>query len=328
MNLDIIEENLSQKKVLVTGATGFIGSHLVERLVDLNAQVTAIGPSLGWRSTVSNLVQKRRVRFIKLRAFWSPAITERLKSAILGMDYVIHLAYVIPRGKKPLERAIDDIRRNVLGTMQFMQSLPSSVLRICFASSTMVYGSNPPLPVSETDYVHPMCIYSSGKLAAENYMQVYAKENGISTVILRYATVYGPMETVSRAIPNFIRCVLAGEPPVIYGKGDDICDYVHVNDVVEATLLALSQDIGKVQVVNVASGKGYTTRDIAERIIKLTGKCIKPTHIQANHVTKRIVCDITRACSILGYKPDVELNHGLMDEIKFFSDNPRLWRGK
>jgi nucleoside-diphosphate-sugar epimerase len=328
MNLDMIEENLSQKKVLVTGATGFIGSHLVERLVSLNAQVTAMGPSLGWRSTVKNLVQKRRVRFVKLRAFWSPAVIERVRSAIQGTDYVIHLAYVVPGGKSPLEKAVDDIRRNVLGTMQFMQSLPASVLKICFASSTMVYGSNPPLPVSETDCVHPMCIYSSGKFAAENYLQIHAKENGISTVILRYATVYGSMETVPRAIPNFIRCVMAGKPPVIYGKGDDMCDYVHVNDVVEATLLALAKDIGSLQVINVGSGKGYTTRDIAERILKLTGKRIKPTHIQANHVTKRIVCDITHASNILGYKPDVELDHGLMDEIKFFSDNPKFWRGK
>jgi nucleoside-diphosphate-sugar epimerase len=293
----------------------------------LNAQVVAMGPFLGWRSTVASLVQQRRARFIKFRAYWSPTAINRVRSAIQGTDYVIHLAYVMPRGSSPLEKAIDDIRRNVLGTVQFIRLLPASVSKICFASSTMVYGPNPPLPVSEANCTHPMCIYSSGKLATENYLQIHAKDNGLSTAILRYATVYGPMETVPRAIPNFIRCVLAGKPPVIYGKGDDVCDYVHVNDVVEATLLALAHDIGNLQILNVGSGKGYTTRDIAERIIKLSGKRIEPIHIQANLPIKRIVCDITHAGNIIGYQPEVELNNGLLDEIKFFYENPRLWRG-
>jgi UDP-glucose 4-epimerase len=134
------------------------------------------------------------------------------------------------------------------------------------------------------------------------------------------------METDPRAIPNFIRRVLAGRPPVIYGKGGDVSDYVHVQDVVEATLLALAHDNGDVQVFNVGSGKGYSTYEIAERIIQLTGKRVKPIHKPSNHLTKRVVCDITRANSILGYQPKVELNKGLIEEINFFSDNPNLWR--
>jgi UDP-glucose 4-epimerase len=171
-----------------------------------------------------------------------------------------------------------------------------------------------------------MDIYSYGKLASENYLRLYAAENGVSASILRYSTVYGPMETDPRAIPNFIRCVLNGRSPVINGRGEDIRDYVHVNDVVEATLLALAHDIEEVQIFNVGSGKGYTTCEIAERIIKLTGKRVKPIHKPSDHTPKRIVCDITHARDILGYWPKVELNQGLVDEINFFSDNPKLWR--
>jgi UDP-glucose 4-epimerase len=320
-----LEEHLRGKKVLVTGATGFIGSHLVERLVSLNAQVIAMGPSLGWRSIVPDLVSHGRARFVKLRAFWSPAAIKRVGSEIQGTEYVIHLAYVMPLGKTLVEKAIDDIHRNVLGTLQFLKSLPGSVSKICFVSSVMVYGPNPPLPVSESDVVHPVDVYSAGKFATENYLQIHAKENGVSASILRFSTVYGPLETVPRAIPNFIRRVLAGKPPIIYGKGDDVRDYVHVKDVVEATLLTLAQDMGEVQVFNIGSGKGFKTREIAEKVIELTGKRFKPIHKQSNHNPYRIVCDISRACNVLGYQPKVELDQGLLDEIEFFTANPKLW---
>jgi UDP-glucose 4-epimerase len=327
LHLDLIEKKLTNKKVLVTGATGFIGSHLVERLVNLNARVVAVGPSLGWRPTVARFVQEKRACFVKLQAFWNPSSIERVRSSLQGTDYVVHLAYVMPRGESHLERTVDDIRRNVLGSMQFMRLLPPTVLKICFASSTKVYGPNPPLPVSETHPVDPLSIYSTGKCATENYLRIHARETGISIAILRYATVYGPMETDPRAIPNFIRRVLDGRPPVIYGSGNDICDYVHVNDVADATLLALACDIGNIQVFNIGSGEGYTTRDIAERIINLTGKPLEPNHVSGNHVTSKTICDITQAKNILGYQPRMELNAGLMDEIDFFSKNPKLWRG-
>ena len=101
----------------------------------------------------------------------------------------------------------------------------------------MVYGATSTQPVSETDRACPMSVYAAGKLATETYLQLYAKESDIALTILRYATVYGPMETVPRAIPNFIRRVLSGRPPIIYGKGGDIRDYVHVLDVVEVFLV-------------------------------------------------------------------------------------------
>jgi len=326
MSINAVEKHLANRKVLVTGATGFIGSHLVERLVSLGVQVTAVGPTLGWRPIVRNLVRQRRVRFVEMRAFWNLASVQRVEPELKEMEYVVHLGYAMPRGKSPLENAVDDARRNVLGTLQFVQQLPDSVSKICFASSAMVYGLNPPRPVSETDCARPITAYATGKLATENYLRLHAKESGVSVSILRYATVYGPMETVPRAIPNSIRHALAGRSPVIYGRGDDIRDYVHVLDVVHATLLALTHDAHAVQVYNVGTGRGYTTREIVESIIRLTGKRVKPIHKPAEHVPNKIVCDISRACSVLGYEPKVELAEGLGDEIRYFVDNPRFWR--
>lgn len=326
MSITAVEKHLAGRKVLVTGATGFIGSHLVERLVSLGAQVTAVGPTLGWRPIVPSLVRQGRVRFVEVQAFWNPVSLQRVESEFKEVEYVIHLGYVMPRGKSSLENAVDDTRRNVLGTLGFVQRLPDSVSKFCFASSAMVYGLNPPRPVSETDCARPITTYATGKLATETYLRLHAKESGVSLSILRYATVYGPMEAVPRAIPNFIRRVLAGRPPVIYGEGDDTRDYVHVLDVVHATLLALTRDAYAVQVYNVGTGRGHTTREIAESIIRLAGKRVKPIHKPAKHVPNKVVCDISRARSALGYEPRIELKEGLGDEIRYFIDNPRFWR--
>lgn len=326
ISIDAVKERLTGRKVLVTGATGFIGSHLVGELVSLGARVTAVGPTLGWRPIVPSLVREGRVRFFGVRAFWNPASLRRVESAFRGVEYVVHLGYAMPRGRSFLEDTIDDLRRNVLGTLRFVQRLPDSVSKICFASSAMVYGLNPPRPVSETDCARPVTIYATGKLTTETYLRIYAQKSDVSVSILRYATVYGPMETVPRAIPNFIRRVLAGRSPVIRGKGDDVRDYVHVFDVVRTTLLALAHDTHTAQVYNVGTGKGRTTREIAETVIRLVGKHVKPIHEPANHAPSKIVCDVSRACTALGYKPRVELKEGLADEIRYFVDNPKFWR--
>lgn len=316
----------SGKPVLVTGATGFIGSHLVERLVLLGADVTVAASTLGWRPIIPSLVRDGRVHFVKLGAFWNSASVKRVRSEFNGVEYVVHLGYAMPRGKSSLETAAEDARRNVLGTLTFAQQLPASVSSVCFASSAMVYGSHPSLPVSETDAVHPVTAYAIGKLATERYLRLWAQESGRTLSILRYATVYGPMETVPRAIPNFIRRILAGRSPVIYGEGDDTRDYVHVLDVVDATLVALARDNRATEIYNVGTGKGRTTREIAEQIIQLVGRPIVPRYEPANGESFKMICDIAKARGELGYEPRIGLHEGLVDEIRYYTDHPQLWR--
>lgn len=326
METNAVHERLTGRRVLVTGATGFIGSHLVETLVSLGAYVIAVAPTLGWRPMVPSLVRQGTIRFVQLKAFWNPASLEGVKREFGDVEYVVHLGYAVPRGKSLLENAVEEVRKNVLGTLHFIQRLPDSVSRICFASSAMVYGPSSPQPVSETDCAHPVTAYATGKLATETYLRLHARESGIRICILRYATVYGPMETVPRAIPNFIRNVLAGRPPIIHGDGDDIRDYVHVLDVVNATLLALAREGCNPEVYNVGTGEGRTTCQIAEQIIQLAGQPVGPIHEPANRGSRRLVCDISRARNTLGYEPRVKLDEGLVDEIQYFGNNPQLWR--
>ena len=321
----MLQDRLAGKRVLVTGATGFIGSHLVRQLASLGANVVVAGAGLGWRSVVRGLVRQGKVRFVDLRTFWHPASLQRVKLEFDGIEYVVHLAYEMPHGRTATEKAIDDSVRNVVGTLRLIQHLPASVAKICFASSVSVYGSGFSLPISETDCPHPATIYAIGKLATESYLRQHAIETGISVSILRYATVYGPMETDPRAIPNFIRQVLAGSPPVIRGDGKDVRDYVHVFDVVQATLLVLASDAHGGRIYNIGSGSGHATREIAEHIIQLAGQQMQPVYRPEECSSSGVVCDISRARGELGYEPKVNLENGLNDEIQWFRNNSRFW---
>jgi UDP-glucose 4-epimerase len=319
-------DSLSGRKVLVTGATGFVGSHLVGQLALLGAKVTAAGVGLGWRPIVQSLVRQGLVRFVDLRSFWNPVSLKRVAPAFAGVEYVVHLGYEMPRGNTVVEREIDDNLRNVVGTLRLMQHLPPSVKKICFASSASVYGPYAEKPVSEADDPHPATIYAIGKIATENYLKQHAMDTGISVSILRYATIYGPLETDPRAIPNFIRQVLAGEPPIIRGDGEDVRDYVHVTDVVQATIKALALNNENPQLFNVGAGKGYSTRQIAERILRLSSVKMQPIIQGEQSATSGVVCDISHARTVLGFEPQVDLDEGLRAEIEWFRGNPNLWK--
>jgi UDP-glucose 4-epimerase len=321
----VLSERLSGRKVLVTGATGFVGSHLVGQLASLGADVIAAGVGLGWRPVVRRLVRQGLVRFVDLRSFWHPASLKRVAPAFTGVEYVVHLGYEMPRGNTAVEKEIDDNLRNVVGTLRLVQSLPTSVKKICFASSASVYGPYAEKPVSETDDPHPATIYAIGKGATENYLKQYAIESAVSVSVLRYATIYGPLETDPRAIPNFIRQVLAGKPPIIHGDGEDVRDYVHVTDVVNATVSALTLRNERFQLFNIGSGKGYSTRQIAEHIIDQAAVEMQPIIKGEQSKTTGVVCNISRAKTELGYKPQVDLEEGLHQEIEWFRNHPQLW---
>ncbi len=316
---------LEGKRVVVTGATGFLGSHIVQALVAARADVIAVAESLGWRPTVPRLVEDGAVRFVKLEAFWEPAALRSIADALEPAEYLVHLAYVSPPASGTLSKAAFETERNLLGTLRLLNLVSHSVRRVCFASSVMVYGNEPPLPVSEDDCAEPATEYATAKLAGENFMRGYGCESGVGVSILRYSTVYGPMETVARAIPNFIRQTLVGGAPVIRGPGDDVRDYVHVSDAVRATLLALANAEPRHDTYNVGSGEGRTTKEIAELIAALAGDDASLVHSPPATTPLSIVCDIARARADLGYEPRTVLDEGLLDEIRWFRSQPDLW---
>ncbi len=334
---ELVEESISRlrqgpgatlagRRVLVTGGTGFIGSHLVRTLVALGADTTVLAPSLGWRPTVRNLVKEKKARYVRLGALWQHDSLRRAMAGIGPVDFVAHLQYHAPTSSELLGAAIEDVRTNIVGTLALMRCVPSTTLRFCFASSGLVYGRGSEATFDETMEPRPESTYGIGKLAIERHLQQYSQRTGIVTPVLRYTTVYGPMETAPRAVPNFIRKVLAGEAPVINGPGDDVRDYVHVQDVVEATVLALTAPTARGVPYNIGSGAGRTTLSIAEQVIAQIRPGLRPVHRTASAAAAKISIDISRARRELGYAPVVELQRGLEEEIRWFRNHPKLWR--
>jgi nucleoside-diphosphate-sugar epimerase len=157
-----------------------------------------------------------------------------------------------------------------------------------------------------------MSVYAVTKLATENYLRVYGKINGVPVTILRYSTVYGPGELGHRAIPNFIQAVMAGQSPVIHGDGSEIRDYVFIDDVVKATVSAIL--LRPDQTLNIGSGKGYTVKQIAEKIGSLLASDLKPEYVPLERKNYNMICDISAAGRALDFTPDTDIDKGLAQD--------------
>lgn len=316
--------SLADRQVLVTGATGFIGSQLVPRLVECQARVIAAAPGLGWRPWVARLVQEGKVTFVEADAL-TPAGADFLSAYLTDADYVVHLARVWAQGNTPLELAVDETVRNLLGSIRFLAIAARRGLGIAYSSSVEVYGSPGPLPKSEDQPLRPTSPYGVAKMAVESFLKAHAASAPNSIAILRYATVYGPGELAARAVPNFIRAALQGQPPVVDGEGLDVRDYVYVRDVVEATLRVLAASADGVHVFNVGTGLGCSTIELAQLVLRVTGVPLEPICRPSSHVPLEIVCDISRAQRELGYFPAYTLEQGVSAEAGWFRANPALW---
>jgi len=236
---------LKGKKVLVTGGAGFIGSHIVDKLVDLEAEVVVLDNLItGKIENIENHIIEDRVKFIQGDITNETA----LERALDGVEYVSHQAAL-----RSVPKSVDDplnyYRVNVRGTMQlFLRAtdVDSKVKRIVFASSSSVYGDRVDFPESETDVIRPLSPYASSKAAGEDLAYVFTKIYGLDIVSLRYFNVFGPRQSLENqyavVVPKFIKCLLDGESPPIYGDGNQERDFTYVDDVVAINLLALMMD--------------------------------------------------------------------------------------
>jgi UDP-glucose 4-epimerase len=318
---------LANAHVLVSGANGFIAGYLLPRLVEYGAKVVAAAPDWGWRPWVISLVEEGKITFVKADAL-TPEGSEQLTPYLADVEYVIHLARVWAQGSSPLELAVDEINRNLLGTLRFLSVASELGAGIVYPSSVEVYGIPERLPLCEDHPLRPVSPYAIAKAAAEGFLRAHSAKKNAAITIMRYASVYGPGELEPRAIPNFIRAALRGDPPLVDGDGLDVRDYVYVVDVVEATLRALVATRKRFHIYNVGTGIGYKTIDLAREIILLTGSNLKPAFRSSDRIPLEIVCDISKARDELGYLPAYTLEEGLSAEIRWFRDNPTLWNEK
>jgi UDP-glucose 4-epimerase len=304
-------------RVAVTGGGGFIGAHLLARLVGAGIDVTLIGPDTGRSQYVAALVAAGRARFTQCDAGLRDESI--LRSALADADALVLLGYVLPAASSPAERFSEELECNVVATHRILRSAPRRVRHVVFASSDAVYGNPARTPVRESDSVRARTAFGATKLACEQVVRNCCAAAGASASILRYSIVYGPGENGSRRVPSFIRAALAGQPLLIDGEGVDEHDYVHVADAVGATMNALRREADGVY--NIGSGIGTTTIELAELVIWISGGKAHPVRgatVDRDADRASVVLDTELARSEIGFVARRSLPEGLAEEIGWF----------
>jgi len=311
-------------RYLVTGGAGFIGSHLVERLVRDGAEVTVLDDlSTGRREHLRDI--RDRIRFIR----GNVARLEACRRAMQGVDYVLHQAAVtsVPKSTR---NPVTAHQVNVTGTLNILLAAQEAkVRRVVFAGSTAAYGDATEVPNHEGLLPRPLSEYAASKLSAEAYCQAFWRTRGLETVVLRYFNIFGPRQNLDSqyggVIPLFINAALRRTPPVILGDGEQTRDFTYVTNVVDANLLAChapaEQAVGAV--FNIGCGTATSIRDLWRQIAALVGVDVEPRHEppRAGDV-RHSMASIERAREQLGYDPAVSLDEGLSETIEYFRDHP------
>lgn len=296
---------------LVTGGAGFIGSHLVEALVDRGHRVRVLDNfSTGDRANLDEV--RERIELI------DGDITdlETVRRATRGVELVFHQAALasVPRSvANPLatHRACVDGTLNVL-----VAARDAGVRRVVYAASSSAYGNSQRLPKTETDPTAPLSPYAVAKLAGEQYCSAFSEVYRLETVRLRYFNVFGPRQSPDSAyaavIPLFIQAMTAGRRPMIHGDGTQSRDFTFIADVVQANLLAAEVPGISGRLYNVACGRRTSLLELVEHLNALLGTRIAPTHgAPRPGDVQHSQADIQRACSDLGYRPTTDVPSGL-----------------
>jgi len=259
------------KKALVTGGAGFIGSHIAGRLVEAGIETVIIDDlSMGKARNVP-----KGAKLIIGNILDRPVLLKAMK----GADIVFHDAAKVSI-RNSFRDFYTDAQTNCMGTVCVLRAMAEEkVKKIIYASSMAVYGKNP-LPIRESSKLEPISPYGVGKLASERYCFLMAKANHFDCVVLRYFNTYGPRQTLTPyvgVITIFVNRLLQGKPPVIFGSGRQIRDFIHVADVAEANIRAMEKNIN-FGIFNVGTGIGTSVNKIATLLIGMINKRIKPQH--------------------------------------------------
>ena len=311
---------LDFSEILVTGGAGFIGSHIVDRLLDEGFKVRVLDNlSTGEKKNLAQHQNNKSFQFIEgdIRNF------DLVKNTVKGVDAVFHEAALVSVTRS-VENPLLSNEINVTGTVNLLKAcVDAHVKRFVLASSCAVYGDTETLPNHENLAPKPLSPYAADKLAAEKYAKVFHNVFGLETVSLRYFNVYGPRQKYgpySGVISIFINRLLENKPPIICGDGEQTRDFINVKDVVESNMLALSKRKAVGEVFNISTGEATTINKLTETIQKIMDKAdLEPVHAEPRSGDiKHSYGDITKAKRKLGYKPRVQLEKGLRELIKSY----------
>jgi UDP-N-acetylglucosamine/UDP-N-acetyl-alpha-D-glucosaminouronate 4-epimerase len=306
---------------LVTGGAGFIGSHIVERLLADGVRVRVFDNfSTGARANLGFAARYRRQLEVQRGDVRNLAAVLR---AARGVRVIFHQAAMrsVPRSvKDPLGANAN----NVSGTLNVLEAARRCrVERVVYASSSSVYGDRPDLPKREDQPVAPLSPYAASKAAGEQYAAIWTRLYGVETVGLRYFNVFGPRQDpkseYAAVIPRFILWGLRGRPLEVHGDGTQSRDFTYIDNVVSANLLAAKVPGASGEVFNVGCGSRVSLLEIIARLEAIVGRRLERRHTpsRAGDVPHTLA-DVSKGKRLLGYEPLVDFDEGFRRTVEFF----------
>ncbi|MCX7748445.1 MAG: NAD-dependent 4,6-dehydratase LegB [Clostridia bacterium] len=318
--------NLEGKKVLVTGGDGFIGSHLVEKLVNVGADVTALAQynsfnSWGWLDKMNEAVKKEVEVFTgDIREY------DNIKKAVQGKEVVFHLAALIAIPYSYISPAAY-VRTNVEGTLNVMQAcLDFGVSKVVHTSTSEVYGTALYVPINENHPLQGQSPYSASKIGADKMAESFHRSFGLPVATIRPFNTYGPRQSARAVIPTVISQILSGKTAIKLGALSPTRDFNYVKDTVNGFIKMAEVDQAIGETINVGSNYEISIGELVKKIIAITGRevtmeCdeerIRPEKSEVN----RLWCDNTKAKEILGWKPEYTLDRGLGETVEWIRNN-------
>jgi len=306
-DLLMIRGKMKNKKIAITGGAGFIGSRLAHALADNNKIVIIDDLSTGNMENIADLIGIKDVSFIQA----SITNLKILKDALFGIDLVYHEAGVY----------VGDFLKtneiNITGTLNvLLAARDNNIDKVVFASSSAVYGNTKTIPVVENMPLLPQTVYALSKLAGEEYCRIFTDVYGLKTTCLRYFNVYGPGQSLfspACLIPIIVSKINQNQSPVIFGDGEQTRDFIFVDDVVRANILAA--DSNNTGVFNIGTGNESSIKFLVEEIMSLMGKYLPFVYQEPrSNDIKRSRADTSKA-KIFGFEASYKLEQGLRETL-------------
>jgi UDP-glucose 4-epimerase len=320
--------------ILITGGAGFIGSHLVDRFIKEKANKIVVYDNFS--TGRSEFLKGKPIEIVKGDILDPDKLNESMK----GIDLVSHHAAEL-EVFTGIENSIHDLRTNIEGTVNVLNAaIKNDVKKFIYASSGGVYGQAQFNPETEDHPIMPHWPYGVSKLAGEKYCLQYNLLYGLPTVSFRYGIVYGPREWYGRVLTLFIKRILEGEPPIIFGDGNQRRDYVYIDDVVNANILAIKNNKGDSKAFNVGGDIAFSVKEVADLVISLINPELKPIYddpkpgeaSKYQPDRKRLpgelidfILDSGSIKEILGYNPKTSFKEGIKQEIEWVKENTKYW---
>jgi nucleoside-diphosphate-sugar epimerase len=315
---DFTGDTLAKELVLVTGGAGFIGSHLVRRLLHDGYQVRVLDDFFsGKRDNLSEVADN--IDLIE----GSMADFETATRAVQGVDCILHQG-AMPSVPRSVADPLGSNHANVTGTLTMLTAArDAKVRRFVYAASSSAYGDTPTLPKVETMPTDPRSPYAVAKLAGENYCRAFYRVYGMETVCLRYFNVFGPRQDpkseYAAVIPKFILAMLEGRPITIQGDGEQSRDFTYIDNTVAGNMLAMTAPEAVGEVCNLACGERFTLNQMVQTLSEIMGITPEIQYLEGRTGdVKHSLADISKAQRLLGYQPQVSFRDGLAQTVEYF----------